>query len=108
MNFPDKYKWLRRFGSAEAISFLLLLGVAMPLKYFAGMPMAVRVVGAAHGILFILYTIAVLAAARQWRWPAGRTGFALAAALLPFGPFWFDARLRREEDRSDFRNYSVR
>jgi integral membrane protein len=88
---------LRIVGLVEGISFLALLGVAMPLKYFAGMPRAVSVVGMAHGVLFILYA---LAAGNAWltaRWSLARGAGLLAAAVLPFGPFVMDARLRREE-----------
>ena len=45
---------LRRFGWIEGVSFLVLLGVAMPLKYFAGMPRAVTYFGWIHGVLFVL------------------------------------------------------
>ncbi len=80
----------------EGISFLVLLGVAMPLKYLAGQPMAVRVVGSAHGLLFVLYVMAVVLVAVEMRWPLRRVAAAFAAAVLPFGPFVFDAHLRRE------------
>ncbi|MBZ2178008.1 MAG: DUF3817 domain-containing protein [Acidobacteria bacterium] len=96
---PGEDFWLRWAGWAEGLSFLLLLGVAMPLKYLAGRPEAVRVVGAAHGGLFVIYIVLVLLAARRDAWPARRVGEAFAAAFLPFGPFWFDARLRRELNR---------
>lgn len=69
----------------------------MPLKYLAGKPEFVRLVGSVHGGLFVIYVVAVLLAARSWRWSASRVGLALIAAVVPFGPFWFDARLRREE-----------
>ena len=88
---------LRIIGLVEGISFLALLGIAMPLKYFAGMPRAVSVVGMAHGVLFILYA---LAAGNAWltaRWSLSRGAGLFAAAVLPFGPFVMDARLRREE-----------
>ena len=46
---------LRAVGLAEGVSFLLLLGVAMPLKYAAGYPQAVRIVGWVHGLFFMGY-----------------------------------------------------
>ena len=49
-------------GMMEGLSFLLLMGVAMPLKYFAGMPAAVKWTGWIHGILFIVYCMTVLMA----------------------------------------------
>lgn len=88
---------LRLVGYAEGVSFLLLLGVAMPLKYAAGMPEAVQVIGLIHGVLFMLYVAAVAHAhwlgelSRRWaRW-------ALVASVLPAGPFVLDARLRKPE-----------
>lgn len=84
---------LRLIGFAEGISFLLLLGVAMPLKYFAGQPGAVRVVGMAHGILFLAYLWATVQAAMEYRWDWKRTLLVAAASLFPFGPFYIDAKL---------------
>ena len=96
MLLPREYDWLRWAGWAEGLSFLLLLGIAMPLKYLAGQPAAVRLVGSAHGGLFVIYLVVALIAARRFSWPWTRLAMALVAAFLPFGPFWFDARLRRE------------
>ena len=50
-------KTLRILGNIEGVSYLLLLFVAMPMKYYFGMPMAVKIVGMAHGVLFILYIV---------------------------------------------------
>jgi integral membrane protein len=88
---------LRAIGFAEAVSYLLLLGVAMPLKYLAGMPLAVRYVGWAHGVLFMLYVGAVAAVAYTHRWRAGQTLKALVASVLPFGPFVLDREWREQE-----------
>lgn len=90
---------LKRFiliGTLEAISYLLLLFVAMPLKYWAGMPGMVRVVGMAHGILFLLYVGQglYLTASRGWGWKW--FGAIFAASLLPCGPFVVDRRIERE------------
>lgn len=92
----DPLARLRLVGMLEGVSFLLLLGVAMPLKYLAGQPEMVRVTGMAHGVLFMLYVAAVAHAALELRWPLGRVAGALAASVLPFGPFVFDAHLRRQ------------
>lgn len=88
---------LRRFrfvSLAEGVSYLVLVGVAMPLKYAADMPMAVRVVGMAHGVLFIAFAIALAAASRAERWSTRQSAVAMIAALLPFGAFWLEQRLR--------------
>ena len=52
---PDPIRWLRVVGRWEAISFLVLLGVAMPLKHAAGRPGAVSVVGMLHGVLWVAF-----------------------------------------------------
>ena len=86
---------LRTIGLLEGTSFLLLLGIAMPLKYVFGMPEMVRVVGWAHGLLFMLYWAAVGHVWLDRRWPLERVAAALAASVFPFGPFVLDAYLRR-------------
>lgn len=92
---------LRLTGLLEGVSFLVLLGIAMPLKYLAGQPMAVRVVGMAHGVLFIGFCLALVLAARAQRWPLKRIALFFVAALLPFGPFVVDGKLREEDERAD-------
>lgn len=87
---------LRVIGFWEGVSFLVLLGIAMPLKYFAGYPEAVRVVGMAHGILFLLYVWAAIQAALDHDWTWRRTALVLVASLLPAGPFVVDAKLLRD------------
>lgn len=79
----------------EGASFLVLLGIAMPLKYLAGYPQMVRVVGMIHGVLFLLFVAAVIQVSVSMRWPLRRVLAAFAASVLPFGPFVFDAHLRR-------------
>jgi integral membrane protein len=86
---------LRVIGFWEGVSFLVLLAIAMPLKYFAGEPGAVRVVGMAHGVLFILYVWAAIQAALEHGWTWKRTGLVLLASLLPAGPFVVEAKLLR-------------
>jgi integral membrane protein len=92
---------LRVIGFWEGVSFLVLLGIAMPLKYWAGEPGAVRVVGMAHGILFMLYVWAAIQAALEHNWPWKRTALVLLASLLPAGPFVVDARLLRTSSRPE-------
>lgn len=88
---------LRLVGLLEGLSFLLLLGVAMPLKYVWGLPEAVRVVGSLHGALFVLYALAVVHVWIARKWPMERATVAMIAAVVPFGPFLFERSLRREE-----------
>ena len=96
--------FLRHVAFAEAISFLVLLGIAMPLKYFAGLPVAVKVVGMLHGLLFLLFCFALARVMRTAKWPIARGAFIFVAALLPFGPFVVDHRMRAYEAEFDSRS----
>jgi integral membrane protein len=88
---------LRVLALTEGVSFLLLLGVAMPLKYLADMPLAVKVVGWAHGLLFVALCYVLFRVTLEKRWPLARAGMVFLAALLPFGPFVIDRRLKHYE-----------
>jgi len=96
MEFRDPVGRLRLLGIAEGVSFLLLLLIAMPLKYFFAFPVAVTVVGLIHGLLFIVFCLALLNAKIARRWSIGKALVPLIAALLPAGPFFIDRRLRAE------------
>ena len=87
--------WLRTIGYCEGISFLVLLGIAMPLKYCAGMPLAVKIAGTIHGVLWVLYVAAILQARVALKRPNGWVAYGLVASVLPFGPFVFDAWMRK-------------
>ncbi len=87
---------LYALGLAEGTSFLVLLFIAMPLKYLANQPEAVRLVGPIHGGLFLLYVAAVTLAALLSRWKWTRVLLGLISSVVPFGPFFFDASVKRE------------
>ena len=90
---------VRLIGMFEGISFLLLVGVAMPLKYFAGFPEAVRWTGSIHGFLFICYGLAIFAAWVRGHLSSGKSALAVVASLIPLGPFLIDRKLAGEEAR---------
>jgi integral membrane protein len=85
---------LRVIGMLEAVSFLVLLTIAMPLKYFAGLPVAVQIAGWLHGLLFLAFCMALLETHQTERWTKRWTAMVLVAGLLPLGPFVIDRRLR--------------
>jgi integral membrane protein len=89
--------FLRIVALIEAISYMLLVGIAMPLKYIWHQPQAVRVVGMIHGGLFILFCIALARATISAKWPVARTALLFVASLLPFGPFLLDRRMKQWE-----------
>jgi integral membrane protein len=82
----------RFVGIAEGLSFLLLLGIAMPLKYVWGHPQAVQIVGMAHGVLFIAYVLLATKVAYDKRWPLKILVLAYLASVLPFGTFVFQSK----------------
>ena len=82
----------------EAVSFLLLLGVAMPLKHAADMPLAVTVAGWIHGVLFVFLLYQLSQAKAELEWSYGKAARVVIAALLPFGPFVIDRWLREQAD----------
>jgi integral membrane protein len=89
---------VRRFRAiaiAEGVSFLLLLGIAMPLKYAAGMPMAVRWAGWTHGLLFMAYVAAAAVVFSNEDWPMSRVPLVFLAGILPFGTFVLERRWLR-------------
>lgn len=96
---PDAVlKRLRIAGTIEGVSFLVLLFVAMPLKYLAGQPEAVSMVGMAHGVLFIVYIAALLQAWSELKWPFRTAFLGFLSAVFPFGPWIFDAKVLRSAD----------
>ena len=86
----------KKIAVAEGISYLALLFVAMPLKYFAGMPLAVKYTGWAHGVLFVLYAAFVVMCWMEYKWKFGKTVVIFLASLLPFAPFFVDRNLKEE------------
>ena len=88
---------LRLVALIEGIAYLVLLGIAMPLKYLYAMPLAVRVVGITHGLLFIVLVTLLLRAHEHHRWTTSFSIRVFVASLIPFGAFWMDRRLKRVE-----------
>lgn len=84
---------LRRLALIEGISTLILFGIAMPLKYFAGMPLAVRIVGSLHGALFVALVVMLLLAIRKVPISPALAVAGIVAAVVPGGPFLFDRYL---------------
>lgn len=93
VNELRRFRWV---ALLEGFSFVLLVFFAMPLKYWAGLPIAVRIVGMAHGVLFLAFVGALFQVTIERRWSPRRWGVALLSALVPFGTFAFDRSLKRE------------
>ena len=88
---------MRLISLLEGTSFLVLLGIAMPLKYLAGIPEVVAVVGALHGVLFVVYALAAFVVMLALKWSFGWFIGAMVASVVPFGTFYLDSRLKRKQ-----------
>ena len=103
LRFDTPLAHARAVAFLEGVSYVLLLFVAMPLKYLADQPMAVRIAGSIHGFLFVWLGLAVLLAMRR----AGRTvswgALVMGVSLLPFGAFVLDRTLARQVAEDDER-----
>ncbi|UTA69347.1 MULTISPECIES: DUF3817 domain-containing protein [Emticicia] len=84
---------LRVLAFIEGVSFLVILFITMPLKYLLQNPEPNRVFGMAHGVLFILYVLAVVQIKIEQNWSLSKMGLALLASVIPFGTFWADKKL---------------
>ena len=98
MKSTKTFNWFRKIALVEGVSFLVLLLIAMPLKYFAGMPMAVTVVGGLHGLLFVAFVIMAWEVKREYKKDWGWLIKSFIASIVPFGTFWMDNRQWKKEE----------
>lgn len=91
---------VKKFGyinTTEGYSYLLLLFVAMPMKYMLGYPIAVKIVGMIHGILFIIFCILLVKAWQDAEWSFSESVVFFLASLIPFGTFFTKKRIKSYE-----------
>ncbi|MBL0316738.1 MAG: DUF3817 domain-containing protein [Flavobacteriales bacterium] len=100
MKLPKALKDMRTAGIIEGWSYLVLLFVAMPLKYFADIPVAVRITGTVHGILFILFMYTIYQAMQQANFPFKKALIVFIASIIPFGTFFLDGLVLKEYQES--------
>jgi len=99
MSEEKKFKLInlyRHTALVEAVSYMILLFVAMPLKYLAGIPEPVKYFGWIHGVLFLFYFSVLIATAFKYRWGIFRIVYYLIASVVPFLPFLIDKKLKQE------------
>jgi len=87
---------LRIIAFLEGISYLVLLGIAMPLKYMADLPQAVQIVGRIHGVLVVLFIVLLIQVTIERNWSFKKAMLAFIASLIPFGTFYADAKWFRD------------
>ncbi len=76
----------------EGLSLILLLLFAMPMKYMFDQPVYVKVIGMAHGILFILYIMFAVMLKTEQRWDTKKFLIICLASMVPFGTFYVDRK----------------
>ncbi|MGB0838747.1 MAG: DUF3817 domain-containing protein [Chitinophagales bacterium] len=83
----------RLLGFLEGVSLLLLVFVAMPMKYSFGDPSLVKLIGPIHGGLFVFFVVETIRLAITRKWGLGIAMKLLLACILPFGTFYADHKI---------------
>ncbi len=96
--FQSEIGRLRIVSMLEGLSYLALLGFAMPMKYIAKDPTWVRILGRAHGFLFVLFIMALAQAATARNWQSKKPIRYFLASLVPFGALYIEKHLQAEPD----------
>ncbi|MFZ4796660.1 MAG: DUF3817 domain-containing protein [Bacteroidia bacterium] len=96
-NKNSTLKNFRIIAFTEGVSYLVLLFIAMPLKYMLHIPEPVKYFGWLHGVLFVLYGILLLQVFIVLKWSFFKTLVAFVVSLIPFGTFWLEAKLKKEQ-----------
>ncbi len=92
-DFNKSLGFLRLVAFIEGVSYLVILGITMPMKYLFDMPEPTRPVGMVHGVLFMLYVFLVFVVQFSVKWSLKTTFWALLASIIPFGTFVADAKI---------------
>lgn len=95
--FRTKLGRLRVIGFLEGISLLVLVGIAMPMKYAGDNPSMVKIMGPIHGFFFVIFVINALSVGIEYKWKfTDITWKVLLACMIPFGTFYIDHRILRK------------
>lgn len=95
-SFKKQAKLFSKISFWEGISFVVLVFLAMPLKYLFDMPLMVRVVGMLHGILFVGYLFQLLYVASFKVWSFKTIFIYGLGSFVPFMPFWVEKQVKKE------------
>ncbi len=87
----DKF---RLINFIEGISYLVLVFIAMPLKYMFDYPIATKVSGMVHGVLFIIFLIILFQTMQKYKFDIKFSIILFVASLVPFGTTWTDRKLK--------------
>jgi integral membrane protein len=88
---------LRIIGFLEGISLLVLVFIALPLKYVAGNAQGTQIMGPVHGALFLLFVVNTISVGIDKQWKFNTTTWkVLVACMVPFGTFYIDKKILRK------------
>jgi len=93
MNLKTNIGRLRVIGILEGLSFLILIGICMPLKYMLDTPEPTKVIGMLHGILFVAYLFFVIVVKTDEKISSKQSVFLMLSSIIPFGTFYTDAKI---------------
>lgn len=84
----------RAISAIEGLSFLLLVFIAMPIKYIGENPYPVKIFGMIHGVLFIIFMISLFETKVRKSWDTGLTFQLFVLSLIPFGAFFIEKKVK--------------
>lgn len=87
---------LRVVAFLEGCSLLLLVFIAMPIKYLLGIPEATQAIGMIHGVLFVVFIFATIFISIIQKWSFTNVVLVMASSILPFGTFYIDKKILRK------------
>ena len=88
--------FFRVISFLEGTSYLLLLFVAVPIKYWMNDPQYVKLLGMPHGLLFVGYIVLAFLLKPEMKWNIKKFGIVLLASIIPFGTFYVDKKYLRD------------
>jgi len=94
----SELKKFRLINKIEGYSFLILLFVAMPLKYVAGIPIATKIAGMLHGVLFIAFIYQLIVATEETPFTKKEAFIFFIASVIPFGSFYTEKLCKIKEN----------
>lgn len=80
----------------EGTSYLLLLFIAVPIKYWMNDPQYVKLLGMPHGLLFVVYILLAIMLKSKMKWDLKNFGIVITASIIPFGTFYVDKKYFRK------------
>ncbi|ARN76930.1 hypothetical protein BST97_02345 [Nonlabens spongiae] len=83
-------KFFKYLAIIEGYSFLVVLFITMPLKYLGGLLLPNKIMGMAHGVLFLAYVVVAILVAQLLKWNFKKMLISLAMSVVPFGTFWME------------------